>query len=236
MNTCAKLHAFINNNQLIVIRLKNRSPAFLRPVEVNVVSISTKCKEEKEETHNGSLPAVILSQNPSPQSVSTYISSKSLSVQPSTSNLKNESALSQPKSNDNPSLNQYDGDISDLRSSMSSDISPASIRSVPSIPSSLADADDVCCVLDKSHDFSRQLGNLSVSYCSSNYTWLHSTPRVVRFRFPIVLLANLRGGLCTKLDELSVVLRNNCVDIAVLTIDVINVFYVFYSGHVFYVF
>jgi len=30
-------------------------------------------------------------------------------------------------------------------------------------------------------------------------------------------MANLRGGLCTKLDELSVLLCNNCVDIAILT-------------------
>jgi len=121
-----------------------------------------------------------------------------------------------PKSNDNPSLYQHDSHISDLSSSTASD-SPASVRSVPSIPSLLVDADDVCSVLGNAHDFSSQRGNLIFSNCSSSYTWIHSSPRVRRFTFPTVLLANLRGGLCTKLDELSVVLRDNCVDIAVLT-------------------
>ena len=74
-----------------------------------------------------------------------------------------------------------------------------------------------CSVLDNSHDISTQCGNHSFSNYSSNYTWIHSSPRVGRFTFPTVLVANLRGGICTKLDELSVVLSNNCVDIAVLT-------------------
>ena len=163
----------------------------LRTEEQNVVSISTSCNEEKEETHIdtirydtieeindiGSVPAVITSQNLSPQNVSTYISSESLSVQRPTSNQENERVLSQPrlpsvqamdllKSNNNPSLYQHDSHISDLSSPTSSD-SPASVRSVPSIPSSLVDADDVCSVLDNSHDFSSQRGNLSFLNCSS---------------------------------------------------------------------
>ena len=198
----------------------------LRTEKQNVVSISTSCNKEKEETHNGSVPAVIASQNLSPQNVSTYILLESLSVQRQTSNQENERVLSQPrlpsvqamvqpKSKDNPSLYQYDSHISDLSSPTSCDMSLASIRSIQSIPSSLVDTDDVCYVLDKSHDFSR--GDLSLSNCSSNYTWIYSSPQVRRFIFPTVLLANLRGGLCTKLDELSVMLRDNCVDIAVLT-------------------
>ena len=55
--------------------------------EVNVVSISTNRNVEEEDALNGSLPAVIMSKNPSPQSVSTYISPKSLSAQRSTLNL-----------------------------------------------------------------------------------------------------------------------------------------------------
>ena len=35
--------------------------------------------------------------------------------------------------------------------------------------------------------------------------------------FPTVLLANVRGSLCTKNDELSVLFSNNSVDIACLT-------------------
>ena len=156
--------------------------------------------------------------------MSTYISSKSLSVQLSTSNLESQLLLPsvqpiyQLKSNDTSLLYRYDSDIIDLSSSTSSDISPASIRSVPSLPSSLAYADDnVCSALENSLDFSNDGSNLSFRNCSSNYAWIHSTPRVIRFTFPTVLLANLRGGLCTKLDELSVLLCNNCVDIAVLT-------------------
>jgi len=134
--------------------------ACLRHEAENVVSISTSCNEEKEKAHSASQSAVVMSQNPSPQSVSTYISSKSLSVQLSKSNLESQLLLPsvqptyQLKSNDTSLLYRYDSDIIDLSSSTSSDISPASIRSVPSLPSSLADADDsVCSALENSLDF-----------------------------------------------------------------------------------
>lgn len=94
-------------------------------------------------------------------------------------------------------------------------ISPASIRSIRSVPSSLTGSD---AVLNNSHECSSQSdNNLDLSYCFTNYTWIHHSPAVKRFVFPTVLLANLRGSLCTKLDELCVVLSSNHVDIAALT-------------------
>jgi len=188
----------------------------LRTEEQNVASISTSCNEEKEETHIGFVPAVIASQNLSPQNVSTYISPESLSTQRPTSNQENERVLSQPrltsvqamdllKSNDNPSLYQHDSHISDLSSPTSSD-SPVSVRSVPSIPSSLVDVVDVGSVLDNSHDLSSQRGNLSFSNCSSSYTHsqkkvFHCVPyRIFAFHIKCIdsmrLIWNATLGLC----------------------------------------
>ena len=144
--------------------------ACLKPEVVNAVSFLTNCNE-KEKAHNGSQPAAIMLQNSSPQSVPTYISPKSLSVEPVQSTY-------QAKLNDTSSLFQYDSNITDFSSSStSSDISPASIRSVLSQPSSLAetDDDDVCSVLDASLNVYSQDSNPSLPNCSSNYTWINSS-------------------------------------------------------------
>ena len=109
--------------------------------------------------------------------------------------------------------NHIDHPIADLDNSTLSPISPVSISSLPSVPSSLATSGDALSFLNNSYD-----SNINSISCSrNNYAWIHPTPHVLRFRFPTLFMANLRGGLCTKLDELSVLLCNNCVDIAILT-------------------
>ena len=58
----------------------------------------------------------------------------------------------------------------------------------------------------------------NLSYRCNNYTWIPSNPpKPSRFSLPTVMLANIRGSLCTKIDELSVMFNSNRVDIAVLT-------------------
>jgi len=99
--------------------------------------------------------------------------------------------------------------------------SPLTIRSIPSVPSSLDLSSDVTAtssILDNSAsnqhaqpDCNNFSGHLS------NYTWFPFSCKVARFMFPTVLLANVRGSLCTKNDELSVSFSNNSVDIACLT-------------------
>jgi len=38
-----------------------------------------------------------------------------------------------------------------------------------------------------------------------------------QFKFPVVFSTNIRGGLCSKIDEMSVLFTDNCIDIGVLT-------------------
>ena len=90
------------------------------------------------------------------------------------------------------------------------------------MPSSIDLSSDSTVPLSVSDDFSLSQhtqpgGNNNFSSNISNYTWFAFNREVVRFKFPTVLLANVRGSLCTKNDELSVLFSNNCVDIAVLT-------------------
>ena len=79
-------------------------------------------------------------------------------------------------------------------------------------------------------DFSFDLSNycLSTLYRSSDPldvsdTQSHSSlalstaPKTSRFRIPSIFNANLRGGFCHKIDELSVILHQNQVDLACLT-------------------
>jgi len=95
------------------------------------------------------------------------------------------------------------------------------IRSIPSVPSSLdlsSDATATSSILDNST--SNQHGQPDCNNFSShfsNYTWFAFNYKVARFMFPTVLLANVRGSLCIKNDELSVLFSNNSVDIACLT-------------------
>ena len=97
----------------------------------------------------------------------------------------------------------------------------APIRSIPSVPSSLdlsSDATATSSILDNSTSNQHaqpDCNNFSSHF--SNYTWFAFNRKVARFMFPTVLLANVRGSLCTKNDELSVLFSNNSVDIACLT-------------------
>ena len=88
------------------------------------------------------------------------------------------------------------------------------------MPSSLDLSSDSTVPLSVSDSLSQHTqpgGNNNFSSNISNYTWFAFNREVARFKFPTVLLANVRGSLCTKNDELSVLFSNNCVDIAVLT-------------------
>ena len=81
--------------------------------------------------------------------------------------------------------------------------SPPSVCSVPSVPSSLTDPNDAVSVLDISDDpFPSQYSSCSnLSYRCNNYAWIPSNPpKPSRFCLPTVMLATIRGSLCTKIE------------------------------------